>query len=143
VRNFAIRKDYFAEMANPFTKLQRGRKVYVCLSPFKNLRQILTCAQVPARVGDDPDGGEHVEPVLPGRLDLGDVHGDADEEDGVGEGGVDAAVERGAPLFGEPRYPRRRADVLESILRISAEKFSENFSSSNFGLLNNQKMLRI
>jgi len=36
------------------------------------------------------------------RLDFGDVHGDADEEDGVGEGRIDAPVKRRLPLLRKP-----------------------------------------
>lgn len=60
-------------------------------------------AHVPAGVGHDPDRGEDVDPVDGRRLRLGHVDDDEDEEDHVGERGVDAAVERHPPLLHEPR----------------------------------------
>ena len=68
-----------------------------------NLVFLLTRSHVPAGVRHDPDRRQDVEPVFARRLRLSDVEGDADEEDGVGEGRVDATVQRSAPLFREPR----------------------------------------
>ena len=63
-----------------------------------------TCAHVPACVGDDPRGRGDVDPVDERRRRLRHVHDDEDEEHHVGEGRVDAAVERHAPLAHEPRH---------------------------------------
>ena len=89
-------------------------------SPIGNLTSF-TGSHVSAGVRDDPDGREDVQPVLAGRLHLGHVHGDADEEDGVREGRVDAPVQWRAPLLGEPRDTGRRPEVLVRTTQIFNE----------------------
>ena len=62
----------------------------------------LTCPHVPACVGYDPHRREDVHVVDGGRRGLGHVQDDENQEDRVGEGGVDAPVQGDAPLLHEP-----------------------------------------
>ena len=59
-------------------------------------------AEVPHGVGDDEDQHEELDDVDEGRGGLRDVADDQGDEDDVGEGGVDAPVERDTPLLAEP-----------------------------------------
>ena len=83
---------------------------FVASSPGQDKKNLhsgtqVPCAQVPAGVGNDPDGRENVDEQ--GGRRLRHVQDDVEEEDHVGEGGVDAAVKGHPPLPDEPGHAGR------------------------------------
>jgi hypothetical protein len=67
-----------------------------------------TCSHVSEGVGHDPNRGENVYHIDGGRLKFRHVQNNVDQKDRVGEGRVDAAVQRHPPLLHKPGDPGRR-----------------------------------
>jgi hypothetical protein len=79
-------------------------------TPFNELI-LFTCPHVPEGVRDDPGGCEDIHPVDSRGLRFSHVQDDEHQENHVGEGRVDAAVQRNSPLLHKPRNTVRASST--------------------------------